>query len=98
MELNLWRSNSQVLYGGLFFNRGNRPLTVAIAGVSAYKHEPKYFLVAGWSSPVARQAHNLKVRGSNPLPATKGNKPAAVFGRFCMMYYRIAFYGRLAQR
>jgi hypothetical protein len=25
---------------------------------------------AGWSSPVARQAHNLKVRGSNPLPAT----------------------------
>ena len=24
---------------------------------------------AGWSSPVARQAHNLKVRGSNPLPA-----------------------------
>ena len=27
-------------------------------------------LIAGWSSPVARQAHNLKVRGSNPLPAT----------------------------
>ena len=26
--------------------------------------------VAGWSSQVARQAHNLKVRGSNPLPAT----------------------------
>ena len=26
--------------------------------------------IAGWSSPVARQAHNLKVRGSNPLPAT----------------------------
>ena len=27
--------------------------------------------VAGWSSPVARQAHNLKVVGSNPTPATK---------------------------
>ena len=27
-------------------------------------------LVAGWSSPVARQAHNLKVGGSNPPPAT----------------------------
>jgi hypothetical protein len=27
--------------------------------------------VAGWSSPVARQAHNLKVAGSNPAPATK---------------------------
>ena len=26
--------------------------------------------VAGWSSPVARQAHNLKVAGSNPVPAT----------------------------
>jgi hypothetical protein len=28
---------------------------------------------AGWSSPVARQAHNLKVIGSNPIPATKMN-------------------------
>ena len=27
-------------------------------------------VVAGWSSPVARQAHNLKVAGSNPAPAT----------------------------
>src|SRR5262249_18479194 len=26
---------------------------------------------AGWSSPVARQAHNLKVVGSNPTPPTK---------------------------
>src|SRR5258705_13877877 len=24
---------------------------------------------AGWSTPVARQAHNLKVTGSNPVPA-----------------------------
>ena len=29
-------------------------------------HAPR----AGWSSPVARQAHNLKVTGSNPVPAT----------------------------
>ena len=28
---------------------------------------------AGWSSPVARQAHNLKVLGSNPSPATNFN-------------------------
>jgi hypothetical protein len=27
-------------------------------------------IAAGWSSPVARQAHNLKVEGSNPSPAT----------------------------
>src|SRR5271154_7508795 len=29
--------------------------------------------VAGWSSPVARQAHNLKAAGSNPAPATKSS-------------------------
>ena len=28
---------------------------------------------AGWSSQVARWAHNPKVRGSNPLPATSSN-------------------------
>ena len=28
---------------------------------------------AGWSSPVARQAHNLKAAGSNPAPATKSS-------------------------
>jgi hypothetical protein len=32
---------------------------------------------AGWSSPVARQAHNLKVTGSNPVPATKHIKAPA---------------------
>ena len=33
---------------------------------------PRWLLAgdAGWSSPVARQAHNLKVVGSNPTPAT----------------------------
>ena len=36
---------------------------------------------AGWSSLVARQAHNLKVAGSNPAPATnKINDLAAVLG------------------
>ena len=39
---------------------------------------------AGWSSPVARQAHNLKVTGSNPVPATKSKRPAGrkAAGRF----------------
>ena len=32
-------------------------------------HTPKARRDAGWSSPVARQAHNLKVAGSNPAPA-----------------------------
>src|SRR5208282_6027537 len=31
---------------------------------------PLSCIAAGWSSPVARQAHNLKVAGSNPAPAT----------------------------
>jgi hypothetical protein len=37
---------------------------------------------AGWSSPVARQAHNLKVICSNPSPATKDNAktPASWLG------------------
>ena len=44
-------------------------------------------LGAGWSSPVARQAHNLKVAGSNPAPATNDTdtpeaKAAGVFA-FC---------------
>src|SRR5207249_6943263 len=34
-----------------------------------------YFLRAGWSSLVARQAHNLKVAGSNPAPATNLFQP-----------------------
>ena len=40
-------------------------------------------LAAGWSSPVARQAHNLKVVGSNPTPATNNiNDLAALRGGF----------------
>ena len=33
---------------------------------------------AGWSSLVARRAHNPKVVGSNPAPATKGFVPKLV--------------------
>ena len=36
---------------------------------------------AGWSSPVARQAHNLKVAGSNPAPATN-KAPGPMDGGF----------------
>jgi hypothetical protein len=35
---------------------------------------------AGWSSPVARQAHNLKAAGSNPAPATKLSNKNKPFG------------------
>src|SRR5258708_6824128 len=39
--------------------------------VSGSIFEGAQWFIAGWSSPVARQAHNLKVIGSNPIPATK---------------------------
>ena len=41
-------------------------------------------LIAGWSSQVARQAHNLKVVGSNPTPVTN-LKPrnSSSCGAFC---------------
>ena len=45
--------------------------------------------VAGWSSPVARQAHNLKVVGSNPAPATNfgqhAPRPFGQRGFFCFV-------------
>src|SRR5690606_22232451 len=34
--------------------------------------------VAGWSSLVARRAHNPKVAGSNPAPATIKNAPVSL--------------------
>ncbi len=45
--------------------------------------------VAGWSSPVARQAHNLKVAGSNPAPATSVGEQRpeqAASGRLCSFW------------
>src|SRR6187549_2185889 len=39
-------------------------------------------LVAGWSSPVARRAHNPKVAGSNPAPATSKRRREAAFHSF----------------
>ena len=38
--------------------------------------------VAGWSSLVARQAHNLKVAGSNPAPAPNLARDASLAGLF----------------
>ncbi len=38
---------------------------------------------AGWSSLVARKAHNLEVAGSNPAPATKIRTLLSVF--FCLL-------------
>ena len=49
---------------------------------------PDILLGAGWSSPVARQAHNLKAAGSNPAPATKFTKARQAFagGLLCVLF------------
>src|SRR5476651_1172197 len=41
---------------------------------------------AGWSSPVARQAHNLKVVGSNPAPATTTAELASVADKAALLW------------
>ena len=55
---------------------------------------------AGWSSPVARQAHNLKVVGSNPTPATNKGPPVETLGGlFVVLGPRsLAVSGRQAMR
>ena len=53
-------------------------------------------LIAGWSSLVARQAHNLKAVGSNPTPATnlKVTKTPANSGGFCLDRFEAQFFDR----
>ena len=63
------------------------------------------FTVAGWSSSVARWAHNPEVAGSNPVPATSGNDPRGatsgvifmldghVIGHIRLLITRSAFLG-----
>ena len=53
----------------------HQPSKLRVAGshpVSRSRNQLFYFspLVAGWSTQVARRAHNPKVEGSNPSPAT----------------------------
>ena len=42
--------------------------------LAAYIGPSFKYLVAGWSSLVARRAHNPKVVGSNPAPATNSSE------------------------
>ena len=77
---------------------GGQPNEAVILGLPRFARlearlEPFFLTIlpfaAGWSSPVARQAHNLKVAGSNPAPATKiplDNKDmrSAPRGAFCI--------------
>ena len=47
---------------------------------------------AGWSSLVARQAHNLKVAGSNPAPATNPSPMAAIYRVYVLQNPERRFY------
>jgi hypothetical protein len=51
--------------------------------------------VAGWSSPVARQAHNLKVVGSNPTPATRSHAAIVVTRRPFWAVFCVRSIGKL---
>ena len=55
------------------FPSGQRGQTVNLlrnASMVRIHLRPFYFFAAGWSSLEARRAHNPKVIGSNPVPAT----------------------------
>ena len=49
----------------------NRQACKSVRGFES--HILLYIIVAGWSSSVARRAHNPKVVGSNPAPAIEGS-------------------------
>ena len=65
LRLKTWESRSPPN-----LERNSKPqrntLSPSQSGNTKYKNQTG----AGWSSPVARQAHNLKAAGSNPAPAT----------------------------
>ena len=50
---------------------GRYDTTAIRSAATSIQRSPIHGTDAGWSSPVARQAHNLKAAGSNPAPATK---------------------------
>jgi hypothetical protein len=62
--------------------------------------EGAQWFIAGWSSPVARQAHNLKVTGSNPVPATKIDSDISEMARFGGLFhlFRSVFSASLSMR
>ena len=62
---------------------------------SGLRHHSSYSIlqlnicIAGWSSLVARRAHNPKVVGSNPAPATKIKSTCRQAGAFCFRYVAV---------
>ena len=78
-----WESRSPPGPPTTLHNRLEPPVPSCHAGHTV-PHMPIQHPDAGWSSPVARQAHNLKVAGSNPAPATKSIKGLPAIGGSCL--------------
>src|SRR5262249_13829707 len=53
------------------FSPSNRHSALLHSGSKCAGRSRASHFDAGWSRPVARQAHNLEVVGSNPTPATQ---------------------------
>ena len=64
-----------------------RPYRQSRADKTRQRKLVQHSIDAGWSSLVARRAHNPKVVGSNPAPATKLKKAHHKVGLF---YFRIS--------
>lgn len=64
------RVGRRQVFQSTLFPSGQPPRSYAVAMVPRDCTSPHLPFDAGWSSPVARQAHNLKAAGSNPAPAT----------------------------
>jgi hypothetical protein len=63
----------------------------ALAGRSSYSKE----VDAGWSSSVARWAHNPEVVGSNPTPATK-TEAGSEQGSGFLCYWIVVLHNRMS--
>ena len=62
----------------------NREVVRAAQGFeSLFLRHLKFLYIAGWSSSVARRAHNPEVKGSNPFPATNWSRSAVVTTSAC---------------
>src|SRR5687768_11815949 len=102
---NTWRNHSQptilVAFSPKHLSVAKRspkrnPETACTTGVHAYIQAPSR--IAGWSSPVARQAHNLKAVGSNPTPATNFQKRLLSVFCFFQTVFRWVSSNRLRDR
>ena len=85
--LKQWKSRSSPGFAG---GAGKKPIHDFEKAAAGHVRAAAFLLAqrcaaggdAGWSSPVARQAHNLKVVGSNPTPATNKKPLSPGLGGF----------------